>query len=283
MMVVINSSQIAHVLASAVGGLLGAESGRRYFRVRGGDADPDTVLGMPSIATCFAREARRWTHHLSPEDPSPIMNCVELTCDLAAANAACNHRKVSHRAIATLSAVMSLALDSSIPMHPALRAVMSERGSTMVQALIITLFSLNSSALVPKIVNLMSETALLAVLLSGSAGSSSAGELPAPGQCPSDDVICSTAVQILQFWIVRARTSLDAARILPAQTIDAFIAEWDWNAVVKQAVSLRHQDAMQNGQGRENLEIERMQKRTNQRVVRLLAEAARRSGAALLN
>lgn len=253
------TQEAAPLLTLAVLSLLSNPQARGLFEFRGGDGDPDTMLGLLSVATCLVREAREWTVLITPEQQAPVLKCVELTLQLAARNTPCNHRDVSLRAVSALSAVLALALDVSAPLHPALLIIMRDQDSMATQGLLVTLFSLNSAAILPKIVRLMADIALLAVACSEA-------QLDTPV-----DVVSAAAGQVLQRWLAAARQDLNSAGVLRAEITDALIAQLNW-------VSVLHHAALQHfGDFGARSEV----RKSTQRAVRQLVDAVQRSGAAL--
>ncbi|KAL4542097.1 hypothetical protein Ndes2526B_g06582 [Nannochloris sp. 'desiccata'] len=201
-------------LVTAIGSLLTHPMAQKLYSLGGGDADPDAACAVLTLATCLLRQASSNTQwsivlttpsnnnvppiHASTATASgtqqphlggvvaPLVECVNLALRLSASNAACNHRGVCQRAIATLSAALVLMMDTSCTaLHgPLLQlacststtentgynaVVLDSMSSTVfnggiiiMQGILLCLLSLHSLSFLPKIVNLMSDAAMLA-------------------------------------------------------------------------------------------------------------------------
>jgi hypothetical protein len=260
-------------LVVATGSLFTHPQAQKFYSLGGGDADPETACALLTIATCLLRQAgsTRWNSTIttmsSPSRTGTITNstaitppnsttvqslveCVDLALRLAAANAACNHRGVCQRSIATLSAALVLILDTSCTAlyRPLLQYTCTTSSSSttggvvIMQGIMLCLLSLYSLSFLPKIVNLMSDVATLATRVYYYCNSGSDGG----GGGANVATVTHAATNMLQEWWNTARMNLSregqtggagagagAAMAVQSEVLNSF----NWQALVAAAAS----------------------------------------------
>ena len=310
-----------NTLVTATGSLLTAPAAQKFYVLGGGDQEPDAACAVLTIATCLLRQASstQWNIVMSTADSAntgvntnacintnqsgvggvvvvgPLVECVNLALRLSAANAACNHRGVCQRAIATLSAAIVLILDSSCTaLHsPLLQVACSTNlSSTMVldstnstvssgtggvvimQGILLCLLSLHSTCFLPKIVNLISEVSTLAVEVCCFSVAQGGSDLAS---------LTRAAASVLQAWWNTAKLNLEmegtrvtetggaAAAVAAAVKRESNILNLiNWEPLVAAAAAARI--------GNENAASNVLEaKRSIQRAVRQVAEQIRKS------
>ena len=243
-------------LVDAVGSLLTSPAAQRFYTISGGDTDPEICSALLTTATCLLRQIARQTTQSAPA-PAPIVEFVRLALHLSASNAACNHRDVCQRAVSALSAALVLILDNTLSLHNVLLELACAEGAVIMQGAMLCLLSLYSAAFLPKVVNLMSDAAMVAIACCA---------VPA-GAGGDEAMVAAAALAVLQRWWVGARQRLEATNAVPSATNDAVLASWDWTPVVEAATVARL--------GRRNGGSAEM-RRSVQRAVRQLADRLRK-------
>ena len=270
-------------LLTCVGFLLTMEPAQPFYGLAGGDSDPQVATALLTVANALVRQlsscsstissTATWTH----QSPEPLLQCIGLVLRLSAANVACNHRDTCQRAVTSLSATLVLILDSSFPLHLQLiEAARSEGGVMMMRGVILCLISLHSASLLPKIVTMMADVAMIAVewCWCSSFFSSNASVAGEEDRAPA---LVSATLALLHEWWVAAQQSLQAAGALPPAVSEVLMKNWHWVDVVDAAVGMKlARSASEAGRnsvhGRGAAEV----RRGVQRAVRHLADQIRR-------
>jgi len=183
---------------------------------------------------------------------APLIQCVNLALRLAASNTACNHRGVCQRAIATLTAALVLILDTSCtalhgpllqlfcstsaPESTGSNAVildstsntLSSGGVVIMQGILLCLLSLYSLSFLPKIVNLMTDAAKLAIACCQNQGASD-----------QRAAVTQASVSLLQKWWNTARMNLEREGAVAAavQEASSSLNSLNWEPLVAAAAA----------------------------------------------
>jgi hypothetical protein len=191
---------------------------------------------------------------------------------LAASNTACNHRDTALQAVSTLSLILALILAPDSPLHGALLGYAAQQGPVIMQGLLLAILSLSSAgSSLPKVVSLMSDTALLATSLAITEQRQLQGKAGSPATL-SVDAIAAAAGRLLESWLPAARAAVLGSGLLPSEALAALLLQWDWQPALQQAAAR----LVQSNGGISSTSNVAEARRAMQRSVRMLADLVRR-------
>lgn len=124
-----------------------------------------------------------------------------------------------------------------------------------------------------QVVGLMSDTALLAVLLAVAEQQQQQQSQAGSPANLSSDAISAAAARLLESWLPAAQAAVLGSGLLSAEALATLLSQWDWQPVLQQAaVQMLQSKGALNGSSSHAANA----RRAMQRSVRMLADLVRR-------